>query len=49
MHLENINREEVSLQNRLPYEAPKVKFMDEQEIFAALQVSVNATTWWGGM
>lgn len=32
-----------------PYEAPKVKFMNEQEIFAALQISVNATSWWMSM
>jgi hypothetical protein len=31
------------------YEPPKVKFMNEQEIFAALQISVNASSWWMSM
>lgn len=31
---------------RPQYEPPRVKFMDEQEIFVALQVSVNAASWW---
>ncbi len=34
---------------RPSYEPPKVKFMDEQEAFASLQISVNAMSWWGGM
>jgi hypothetical protein len=31
------------------YEPPRVKFMDEQEMFEALQVSVNAASWWASM
>lgn len=31
------------------YVAPKVRIMNEKEIFSALQVSVNANTWWAAM
>jgi len=49
MQLENVNQQQTSPAERPQYETPRVKFMDEQEIFGALQVSVNAMSWWGGM
>lgn len=45
MKTDKLNQEAVS-SDRPMYEAPKARFMNEQEIFAALQTSVNATTWW---
>jgi hypothetical protein len=49
MQIESINQEQVSTRDRPQYETPRVKFMNEQEIFGALQVSVNAMSWWNGM
>jgi len=49
MQNESANQQQASQVERPQYETPRVKFMDEQEIFGALQVSVNAMSWWGGM
>ncbi|MBI1787415.1 MAG: hypothetical protein HYR60_07680 [Acidobacteria bacterium] len=41
--IERIEKETTGLPK---YEPPKIRVMDEKEIFAAFQVSVNASTWW---
>ncbi len=49
MNHETNNESNTTSVEKPRYEAPRVKFMDEQEIFGVLQVSVNAMSWWGGM
>ncbi len=34
---------------KLPYVPPMIRLMEEKDLLAEFQVSVNANTWWGAM